>query len=134
MGEGFLVGAVLLLSRAALEQVGGFDEQFFLYAEETDWQRRAHLALWQLVLCEDATAVHVGGATSSDETQRTALFHAGTETYLRKWYGPGGWQAFRATVITSALLRALVRGRDRRESLARARLYLAGPRRVAGVR
>ncbi len=133
-GEGFLVGAVLLLSRAALEQLGGFDERFFLYAEETDWQRRAHLAGWQLVLCEHVTAVHVGGGTSSDETRRMALFHAGTETYVRKWYGPSGWQVFRAATITSALLRTLFRRRDRRESLARARVYLAGPRRVAGVR
>ncbi len=132
--DGFLVGAVLLLSRTALDQVGGFDERFFLYAEETDWQRRAHLAGWQLALCEDVTAVHVGGATSSDETRRTALFHAGTETYIRKWYGRGGWQVFRAAIITSALLRALIRGRDRRESLARARLYLTGPRRVARAR
>ena len=37
----FVIGAVLLLRREAIEDVGPFDERFFLYAEETDWQRRA---------------------------------------------------------------------------------------------
>jgi GT2 family glycosyltransferase len=37
----FVVGAVLLVRRAAWREVGGFDERFFLYAEEADWQRRA---------------------------------------------------------------------------------------------
>ena len=78
--------------------------------------------------------MHVGGGTSRDETRRTALFHAGTETYIRKWYGTGGWQVFRTAVIVSALIRGVVRSRDRRQSLSRARLYVAGPRRVAGVR
>jgi GT2 family glycosyltransferase len=32
----FVVGAVLLLRRAAWREVGGFDERFFLYAEEAD--------------------------------------------------------------------------------------------------
>ena len=32
----FVIGSVLLLRREALEQVGPFDESFFLYAEETD--------------------------------------------------------------------------------------------------
>ena len=42
----FLIGSVLLLRGAALRQVGPFDERFFLYAEETDWQRRASDLGW----------------------------------------------------------------------------------------
>ena len=37
----FLIGSVLLVSDRALTDVGGFDDRFFLYAEESDWQRRA---------------------------------------------------------------------------------------------
>ena len=39
--KGYLVGSVLLVRGTALREVGGFDEGFFLYAEEADWQRRA---------------------------------------------------------------------------------------------
>ena len=40
-GPQFAVASVLLLRREAIVEVGTFDERFFLYAEETDWQRRA---------------------------------------------------------------------------------------------
>ena len=42
----FVIGAVLLLRWEALQQVGELDERFFLYAEETDWQRRAAELGW----------------------------------------------------------------------------------------
>src|SRR5690606_25793028 len=38
--EDYVIGSVLLLRAETIEQVGGFDEDFFLYAEETDWARR----------------------------------------------------------------------------------------------
>ena len=43
----FVIGSVLLLRAEALDQVGGFDERFFLYAEETDWAYRAHRLGWR---------------------------------------------------------------------------------------
>ena len=46
-GSRFVIGSVLLLRAEALAQVGGFDERFFLYAEETDWAYRAHLLGWR---------------------------------------------------------------------------------------
>ena len=30
----------MLVKQAVYEKVGGFDEQFFMYCEEADWQRR----------------------------------------------------------------------------------------------
>ena len=42
----FAIGSVLLLRSEALAQVGGFDEGFFLYAEETDWAYRAARLGW----------------------------------------------------------------------------------------
>ena len=46
-GPRFVIGSVLLLRAEALAQVGGFDERFFLYAEETDWAYRAHPLGWR---------------------------------------------------------------------------------------
>lgn len=133
-GQRFLVGSVLLLRNSALGDVGGFDERFFLYAEESDWQWRAHLRGWRVQLCDDASAYHAGGGTSTDPALREALFHASAELLLRKWHGPLGWTSARVATILGASARSVWRrGDDRKRELARVRLYVRGPCRVAAA-
>ncbi len=128
----FAVAAVLLLARKALDDVGRFDERFFLYAEETDWQRRADQRGWRAAVCVDAIADHEGAGTSTDTKRRAALFHAAQETYVRKWYGSSGWWSYRAAACVGAAARAVVlTGVRRREAAQRARIYFCGPVRVA---
>lgn len=130
----FAVGAVLLLRWEALQEVGLFDERFFLYAEEADWQRRALELGWWTEWCTDAVAVHTGAGTSSDPVRREILFHAAHETYIRKWYGTPGWWVYRAAAVAGAAARAVVLREDRRrEAARRAVLYATGPRRRAGL-
>jgi GT2 family glycosyltransferase len=57
------MGACMLLRRAALDDVGSFDERFFLFSEETDWMRRAADRGWSCVFTPSARCVHVGGAS-----------------------------------------------------------------------
>jgi GT2 family glycosyltransferase len=130
----FAIGAVLLLRWEALRQVGFFDERFFLYAEETDWQRRALALGWRSELCDAAVAVHIGAGTMDDSLRREALFHAAHETYIRKWYGRHGWWSYRSAACLGAAARVVVLRRERRaEAARRARLYLRGPRRSASL-
>jgi GT2 family glycosyltransferase len=131
----FVVGAVLLLRWEALEEVGLFDETFFLYAEETDWQRRAGRKRWRSRQEPGAVALHRGAGTSTDPVHRELLFHAGQERYIRKWYGGGGWLVYRAAVIAGASVRAVVLPRPRRsDARRRLRLYLRGPGRTLAAR
>ncbi|MGD0196615.1 MAG: glycosyltransferase family 2 protein [Solirubrobacteraceae bacterium] len=128
----FVIGAVLLLRREALEAVGGFDERFFLYAEEVDWQLRASKLGWRSALCPTVEAEHAGGATSEDSRRRELLFHLAHESYMRKWYGSTGWYLYRVAACAGAAARMLVLRGERRASAARrALLYLRGPSRVA---
>jgi GT2 family glycosyltransferase len=60
----WLVGACLLVRRRALQQVGGFDERYWLYAEELDWCRRFRDAGWQVHFVPAARVAHIGGAAS----------------------------------------------------------------------
>ncbi|HEX6810697.1 MAG TPA: glycosyltransferase family 2 protein [Planctomycetota bacterium] len=69
----WLCGAVLLLRRSMLEQIGYFDPRFFLYFEETDLCRRARTRGWQLWAVGRAVAEHVGGVSA--RATGTALFH-----------------------------------------------------------
>jgi GT2 family glycosyltransferase len=61
-----LVGASLLVRRSLLRQVGGFDERYFFYLEDTDLSLRARRAGWHLAVAEDATVIHRRGASISD--------------------------------------------------------------------
>jgi GT2 family glycosyltransferase len=128
----FVIGAVMLLRWEALSRVGLFDERFFLYAEETDWQRRALELGWESGQCLEATGSHVGAGTSTDTAERELLFHAAHETYIRKWYGRTGWWVYRSGACAGAAARTVVLGGDRRaEAARRARLYARGPCRCA---
>ena len=130
-GGTYVIGSVLLLRAEALRQVGGFDEDFFLYAEETDWAYRAHLLGWRHGTAPRIRAQHEGAATSTDSRAREAHFHASQERYLRKHFGSAGWTCARVAVWLGAMLRSAVlpgeRGADARR---RAALYRLGPVRV----
>ncbi|HEV3281405.1 MAG TPA: glycosyltransferase [Acidimicrobiales bacterium] len=124
----FMIGSVLLIRATALDDVGPFDERFFLYAEETDWQQRARRLGWRAALCREVTAVHVGAGTGGDPARREVLFHASEERYVRKYHGPLGWWLYRAGAMVGALIRALVlRGDRSRLAAARFHLYRRGP-------
>ena len=128
----YLIASILLVRGAALLDVGGFDEGFFLYAEEADWERRAHGRGWTVRYCPDIEALHVGAGTEDDSDRRQLRFHAGVERHVRKWHGPVGWNSYRAATVLTALRRAVVaRGPARTRSVELARLYAAGPYRLA---
>lgn len=129
-GFSFLNGAVLLLSRVALDQIGGFDERFFLYAEECDWQYRAVRAGWTVTHVPEVTATHVGGATSSNPRHRLERFHVSAVLYVQKWYGRAGATLFIAGTAAAAARRLLTGGATaRREQWLT--LLLAGRNLVA---
>jgi GT2 family glycosyltransferase len=51
-------GAAFIIRREALEQIGGFDERFFMYMEDTELSLRARLAGWNVVLASRSRVVH----------------------------------------------------------------------------
>ena len=54
-----VMGAVLVIRREAFEQVGPFDERYFMYFEETEWQQRLHDAGWRIALVPEARVLHL---------------------------------------------------------------------------
>ncbi|HEX3785660.1 MAG TPA: glycosyltransferase [Pseudonocardiaceae bacterium] len=65
--DGYLSGCCLLISRAAWTEIGPFDQRFFLYGEESDWQRRARDAGWRLLLVDEPDVRHSAGGTTADD-------------------------------------------------------------------
>lgn len=124
----YVIGSVLLLRAEAIAQVGGFDERFFLYAEEADWAKRAVMLGWRHQVIAEIVATHLGAATSDEPTVREAHFHAAQETYLRKHFGALGWTVARAAIVVGAGARSVIlRGDRRADAHGRMLRYVHGP-------
>lgn len=79
------LGCALLIRRAALEEVGGFDESYFMYYEEVDLSRRLTDAGWQIWFTPEARVKHVGGASTSQARTAMLIRHfESTVQYYRR--------------------------------------------------
>ncbi len=126
----FVIGACLLVRRKVWEEIGGFDEGFFLYSEETDWQRRMHGAGWQIAFTPDATAMHLaGGSGAKDKVRINRHFFASLDYYVRKHHGLLGLISFRLAMTVGSFVRALwwscrsLSAGQRARACAKARLH-----------
>jgi len=83
------LGACMIVRRLALEQVGGLDEQFFMYCEEVDWAMRMKRAGWDVYCVPEAQVMHHAGQSTGQF--RDKMFIALWRSRLRlfgKHYGP----------------------------------------------
>ncbi len=60
----WIAGASIMLRAKAIEEIGLFDETFFLYFEETDLCRRASLAGWQCDYVVESRVMHIGSVST----------------------------------------------------------------------
>jgi GT2 family glycosyltransferase len=78
-------GACMLVRRTAWEQVGMFDEQFFLYWEDADWCRRFRQAGWDVYYVPAACGTHLVGVSRAKRRLGSVLdFHVSAYRYYRK--------------------------------------------------
>jgi GT2 family glycosyltransferase len=101
----FLIGACLLLRAKALADVGGFDEDFWLYGEEADLQRRLAEHGWDVIFTPSAHVEHVGGASSSESEVRLRHFYSGQRRFLKKHGARVSWPIARAALLIGSVLR-----------------------------
>ena len=119
---GWLSGACLLLRRKSFEQIGGFDERYFMYMEDVDLGDRLAGAGWQNVYVPAAEILHdKGHSTGRDPAKNLAAHHRSTYTFLADrhaqwWQAPLRW-TIRAALATRAGL--VVRNSRRRQAKGR---------------
>ncbi len=83
----WLSGAAICIRRQAWEQVGGFDEGFFMYAEDIDWCWRARQAGWRVCYVPQAVVVHKIGRSSDQRPVASVVqFHRSMVRFYRKHY------------------------------------------------
>ena len=68
-------GAAIWLRRTALDEVGGWDERYFMYLEDTDLCWRLRGARWEVAYEPAAVIEHAQGASASRRPYRMLLEH-----------------------------------------------------------
>ncbi|MCC6626599.1 MAG: glycosyltransferase family 2 protein [Chloroflexi bacterium] len=96
----WLVGACLLVRRAAVDAAGPLDAGFFLYAEELEWQWRIQHAGWGVWYEPAARVLHDGGRSSAPESQFRHQAHQASRVRLtRLLHGRIAGEAIRAWLL-----------------------------------
>ncbi len=114
----WLAGASLMMRTSVLDLIGLFDEQFFLYFEETDLCRRAALAGWTTDYVADSRVTHIGSASTGMKTwDRIPTFWLDSRLhYFAKNHGSAYAGLATLAHITGGLLwraRLLIQVKDR---------------------
>jgi GT2 family glycosyltransferase len=117
------VGAAWLLRRPAIEQLGGLDERFFMYAEDMEWCWRAAKRGWTVRFDPAALVVHVGNASgkSAYGRHRTLAFLQNSYRFYRGEHSAIDTAAYRLLSLAGSS-RLYLRARRRRDTLS-ARLW-----------
>lgn len=86
----FPCGAFFLIKGDIARRLGGMDEGFFLYFEETDLAKRARDLGYLCHYIAGARAVHLGGQSTQEvkSLRLTRMFYANWKRYLLKHHGP----------------------------------------------
>jgi GT2 family glycosyltransferase len=122
-------GACMLIRRDALAAVGGMDERFFLYCEDTDVCRGLWDAGFTVRFTPAAVARHVGGV-SGDRSGLRAVLAASRVAYARKHHSAPAATLEAGVIGLGEGVHALAKLRRpaaRRGHLAALRAVLSGP-------
>jgi N-acetylglucosaminyl-diphospho-decaprenol L-rhamnosyltransferase len=100
-------GAVLAVRREAFESVGGFDQRFFLFSEETDLCKRVQDAGWAAYVHPGITFVHHAGKDGVQPPRVAQMAYARLQ-YAKKHFSRPGAAVYHAILVLNHLLRLTV--------------------------
>lgn len=87
-----LAGAFMLVKKDVLRQTGGFDEQFFMYAEDIDLSYRIQQAGYTNYYFSGCTIIHFKGESTRKDARYIKLFYKAMIQFVRKHYrGTASW-------------------------------------------
>jgi N-acetylglucosaminyl-diphospho-decaprenol L-rhamnosyltransferase len=96
----WVYGACFMVRRAALEQIGGMDETYFMYSEEVDLCRRLRQLGWAVLYEPAAEVVHHEGKSSDQVPVATlARFNRSKALYAAKQWGRIWGEAVRLSLL-----------------------------------
>jgi N-acetylglucosaminyl-diphospho-decaprenol L-rhamnosyltransferase len=101
-------GSAMLLRREALEEVGAFDEGYFMYVEDVDLCTRLRRAGWEVLFSPELEVVHQIGVSTHGQRGRMAFAHSDSiYRYFARHRANGAMALLKPPVRVALWLRAL---------------------------
>ena len=82
-----LSGAFMLVKKEVLDKTGGFDERFFMYAEDIDLSYRIIQSGYKNYYFPKTTILHYKGASTTKDFKYVKLFYKAMSQFAEKYYG-----------------------------------------------
>jgi GT2 family glycosyltransferase len=102
-------GACMMAPREVYAATGGFDDYFFLFAEELDWCLRIWQAGWRVRFLPDAGVVHdLGGTFDPRDWRRLVMLYQSSLRYYRRHLPLGSRVGLHAVIRVNAVVRLLI--------------------------
>ncbi|MFZ2399921.1 MAG: glycosyltransferase family 2 protein [Smithella sp.] len=103
-------GPCLLIRKEVLDEVGYFDEQFFMYAEDIDLCERIHKKGWQLYYMSEVDIIHLGEQSSDHAPKDFSMLMMceSISKLMSKNYGARGASIYKLGVFVSSVLRLII--------------------------
>lgn len=98
-------GACLCIRDRCFDDIGGFDEGYYMYVEETDLCLRAQRAGWRVRYVAEATVTHLGGGSTGDPTIHAERLVGSEARFMARAYGPAVLPRWRAARMSGAAIK-----------------------------
>jgi GT2 family glycosyltransferase len=106
-------GACMMVRKSVFERVGGFSEDYYMYAEDLDLCYKVACAGLSNYYCGDVTVIHYGGGSSNRQNLNqwaTRMKFRAMVLFFRKTRGAAYSLVFRMTMLAVALCRLGILG------------------------
>lgn len=104
-----LAGAFMMIRKKVLDEVGSFDETFFMYGEDVDLSYRIQKAGYKNYYFAGTTIIHFKGeSTRHGSLNYVKMFYNAMSVFVRKHYGGTRAGIFSASIHLAIWIRALI--------------------------
>jgi GT2 family glycosyltransferase len=105
----WVTGAFFLVRKEVIQDIGFFDENYFMYTEEVDFAFRAKKKGWKVWYLPKWSITHYGGASSTKEYAILSEYK-GVKTFYRKNMPSWQYLPLRLLLKKGAFLRIFIMG------------------------
>lgn len=101
-------GAFFFIRKEALAKIGGFDEQFFMYAEDIDLSYRVQQCGYLNYYLSETTIIHFKGESTNKDFKYVTLFYKAMSLFVKKHFGTTRSRVFIALIQSAIAIRGLL--------------------------